>query len=475
MDLQRSSMIHFFPMPYPDESIYSIFSRYNILTGNNNYQITVNELVGSSFKRITPYYSNNLQFLCDQLPENTVYTTQYFIENHTILPFFKSFVPDERFERAINSNEANILQRIGYTPLFDTDSIFYCPHCIKEDKKIYGEAYIHRSHQIDGNFICWKHKTFLSLHPIPKSKDCSFFDIEQFGMSDINFATEYQKEFLHLSSGIEKIFINYTNLPKYSLVRSKYFSQLNNKGYIINNGVINEKKLHNDFIDFYSENFLDSMNLFPEIGKISWLKKIMLTIPTLRSYHPIKHLLLINFLFGDITSFFNYQDDYILDYQKYYHSDRRYVIKDKSSDKYFRKKEFHQNKIIHILKQKPNLLRKQIYKENPYTYQWLIQNEKDWLETVLPKPYNRHCDIIDWGKRDAEFYIKTLEVIKYLLENNILEKISAFSLGKYVKYNFSADNLKKLPNTKALIEKYSESYPDFYKRKFNAYIHEIIQ
>jgi hypothetical protein len=130
---------------------------------------------------------------------------------------------------------------------------------------------------------------------------------------------------------------------------------------------------------------------------------------------------------------------------------------------YFKKKEFHQSKIIKLLKQEPNLLRKQIYRRMPSSYQWIIRNEKDWLETNLPKPYRRRINRIDWDKRDSEIYIKTLGVIKDILENNIPEKISAYALSKHVKYNISRENLTKMPKTKALIEKYSESYPDFNK------------
>ena len=40
-------MIRFFPMPYPNESIYNIFVRYDKKTGNNNYYLTAEDLMGN--------------------------------------------------------------------------------------------------------------------------------------------------------------------------------------------------------------------------------------------------------------------------------------------------------------------------------------------------------------------------------------------------------------------------------------------
>lgn len=39
-------MSRFFPMPYPDESIYSVFVRYDEESGNDSYFATVKDLIG---------------------------------------------------------------------------------------------------------------------------------------------------------------------------------------------------------------------------------------------------------------------------------------------------------------------------------------------------------------------------------------------------------------------------------------------
>ncbi len=76
-------MSRFFPMPYPDESIYSIFVRYDEESGNDNYFATVKDLIGKMHSSINYTFVNGLDYLCKQLPESSTYTPEYFINNHT--------------------------------------------------------------------------------------------------------------------------------------------------------------------------------------------------------------------------------------------------------------------------------------------------------------------------------------------------------------------------------------------------------
>jgi hypothetical protein len=78
-------------MPYPNESIYNIFVRYDKKTGNNNYYLTAEDLMGNMHSKINFSFCNNLEYLCNELPKGTIYVPEYFINNHTVLPIYKSF------------------------------------------------------------------------------------------------------------------------------------------------------------------------------------------------------------------------------------------------------------------------------------------------------------------------------------------------------------------------------------------------
>ncbi|WP_434296061.1 hypothetical protein [Clostridium sporogenes] len=77
--------------------------------------------------------------------------------------------------------------------------------CIAEDRKIYGEAYLHRIHQLDGNFICDKHKCLLKIYkPEITERKNSFVDIEKLiaNFFDENNESDISNELLLISSDI---------------------------------------------------------------------------------------------------------------------------------------------------------------------------------------------------------------------------------------------------------------------------------
>ena len=470
-------MIYFFPMPYPDESMYNIFVRYNRLTGNNNYYLTANDLIGNRSAHVNFCFANNLDFLCNQFPEGSSFNSDYFLLNHTILPIYKSFVPEDRFEKALNSckndNASTAISSIGYSSglLFNIGGFSYCPDCIKEDQKKYGEAYIHRSHQIDGNFTCIKHRTILSVHLPNKSDFRTLYDINEIDLNSkkINDSVIYLRKFENLSHDIDAL-LNLSNImPNYGLTKRKYLSRLRDRGYFLNNGKVDQLKLHRDFINHYEENFLIYIKSYTDPqDSNSWLKTI--TTNTSKAIHPLRNLLLINFLFNGIEDFINYSVNQI----SYFKSPSVEVIKPYNDYDILKNK--HKSKLLLLLAQEPNLRRSQIYRKLKNTYVWLSKNEKEWMENVLPKPYKRMDYIrskINWEERDTAFYIKAKNTIHNILDNGTLERITIHTISKLINYKSLYKNLNKMPKTQALIKQHSETPIDFNKRKLQIIINNL--
>lgn len=470
-------MIYFFPMPYPDESMYNIFVRYNRLTGNNNYYLTVNELIGTRNAHVNFCFANNLDYLCNQFPEGSSFNSDYFLLNHTILPIYKSFVPEDRFERALNSfkndNASTAISSIGYSSglLFNIGGFSYCSDCIKEDQKKYGEAYIHRSHQIDGNFTCIKHHTILNVYLPKKSDFRTLYDINEIDLNSIkiNDSVIYLRKLLNVSHDIDALLNLYNKMPDYSLTKRKYLSRLRDKGYFLDNGKINQLKLHHDFINHFEDNFLVYLKSYPDPQDInSWLKTI--TTNTSRTIHTLRSLLLINFLFNGIEDFINYPVRQI----PYINNPSVEVYK--ANNDYNILKKYHKNKLLILLAQEPNLRRSQIYRKLKNTYVWLSKNEKEWFEDVLPKPYQRKDYIrskINWEERDSAYYIKVNNAIHNILYNGILERITTHTISKLIDYKSLYKNLNKMPKTQALIKEHSETPIDFNKRKLQITINNL--
>ncbi len=464
-------MIYFFPMPYPDESLYNIFVRYNKLTGNNNYTATVTELVGNRYAHINFYFPNNLEYLCKQLPEKCSINPDYFIQSHTILPVYKPFTPDERFNNAINNFKnttkslGSSIASIGYTSgsLFKVNGIAYCPECIIEDKEKFGEAYIHRSHQIDSNFICLKHRYLLHVYQIPENKEfVKFYDINELDLSKEKIIHENFHD-LKLTSNIDKLLKYYYEMPYFNLTKEKYKSMLYKKGYYHNNGNVCQYRLHQDFINYHTQEYLlflksnvDSNN------RNSWLEAI--TTNNELSIHPIRHLLFIDFLFGEIEDFINYNNVSIPSFAK---GNLQNI--NNSHSLYNLKTEKYKHRLLDLLKKEPTLNRIQIYEKARTSYEWLSKYEKEWMESILPKS-TRGKEY--WDEKDSFYYLKVYEVIHNILNLNSSEIITIQHLTRILNFRF-AKHLNKMPKTRALINEFRETPREYYKRKIKFTINEL--
>ncbi|WP_434296062.1 hypothetical protein [Clostridium sporogenes] len=73
------------------------------MTENNNYFITVKELLRQMYAKVTYTLANRLNYLCNALPNGAEYTPECFIENNMILLFYKPFIHLNRYKKAIEN------------------------------------------------------------------------------------------------------------------------------------------------------------------------------------------------------------------------------------------------------------------------------------------------------------------------------------------------------------------------------------
>ena len=280
------------------------------------WQHTAKELFGNSTHNPHILYALNLGFFCNQLPSELKIDPEYIINNMIIFPFFKPFMI---FERAINvikrmvDDAKHVAGEIGT----NTGKIFLkegrivkvCKACLKSDENDYEEAYIHRIHQVPGNFLCIKHNTPLSYFSVPEGK--SNYEIAIDALYDSELASFQIKPNLikyYISLGEDIEFVLNGGLSDFSIdtIKQRYRQRLQEKGYLIGN--IKQIPLSGDFKQFYPVDFLESLESnFDDRDKNNWLQHI---VNCKIFVHPIRHLLFIRFLFGSTKEFLSYIDEY---------------------------------------------------------------------------------------------------------------------------------------------------------------------
>lgn len=158
-------MIAFFPKLYADELVYSWFSHYYTKSGYLSLRYALDDLY------INRCVNPDIEFLNELRPEVIELVTKQcsmekLVMEHTMFPSYGRFLPNAKKQEAyktllsMHGNFNNLLS-IPKNQRGKGRKLRYCPLCVKEDRKLYGETYWHRVHQIQGLQVCSIHGCYL--------------------------------------------------------------------------------------------------------------------------------------------------------------------------------------------------------------------------------------------------------------------------------------------------------------------------
>lgn len=151
-------MIAYLPNIYPDELVYSWCCRYYAHSGLPSYSMALEDLFSEKSYRISYEFSGCFNSEAKAIIDKMI-KVEDLIEEHTMFPYYGRFTPYARrtaaYDALING------ERLGkLLPLSNSTEerfLMYCPVCATEDRKSYGEAYLHRIHQIRHIGVCHRH------------------------------------------------------------------------------------------------------------------------------------------------------------------------------------------------------------------------------------------------------------------------------------------------------------------------------
>lgn len=156
--------------PNPDETIYSLVTRYHILSGNPGPYVTERELLGDRPRSGRGgLYGFRLLAAAHAFPaDDPLASVEYLANHHSALPYFTCFFTDRALKNlaAVIRDPAHrrVLPHLGLqnSPAATSDqSMVYCPDCVTEDLKSLGYAFWRISHQLPFVIVCFRHRTRL--------------------------------------------------------------------------------------------------------------------------------------------------------------------------------------------------------------------------------------------------------------------------------------------------------------------------
>jgi hypothetical protein len=310
-------MLEHFPDPYPDEILYSVWARFS---DNVRYPLkndVFQELFG--YENASPVIDLpcHLGYFVDHLPTGHKYDVDYFIRNHTLLPFYASFLPLEKYksirEQMISGSGEGIHAKIGTQgyPISRPSWLRFCPLCLKGDKERFGECYWHRLHQVPGVEICLIHRIFLensSFAVVGLLKERRFISAENVSWS-VAPRMVTSSSLSQILSDIVKdvIYLLRTAFlfPNDHILYERYSFLLSQRNLLTRKGLVRNVEMMEAFEDYYPPSVLALLHcdVNKTHGRNNW--PIKLVTPSRGSGHPLWHILVIHFLHSTVEAFFH--------------------------------------------------------------------------------------------------------------------------------------------------------------------------
>lgn len=303
-------MLGFFPKPYKDEYYYSILARYHQQSGNSFKSQSLQDLTGRFYRMnyVFPFGLNQLVAKLQQFSEQ--FTTEYFVQNHTLIPLIRHFMSDENLNNLINKKgDFKTLFRNFRTRDGEVDSkehLYYCSECLKEQFETNGEGYWNRIHQTPGLFVCLHHRCLLNRLNNHSFRDEEFILPKLVDIQDpkIVYSDSVMDCLFDLAEDIKYLFEKeFCLYPKdYYLQKYKTILKVKGLAFPIQQS---QEKLIDLMLGYYPIKFLELLNSsFQKTDRTVWLRYLNGNGKYINTLHPIRHLLLMRLLCGSARGFF---------------------------------------------------------------------------------------------------------------------------------------------------------------------------
>lgn len=316
-------MLSHFPTAHPDETLYSLCARYYDRVRYPNKKAVPQELFGTTSATAVTDLPPRLDALASRFPPKSGMTADRIINDYTLLPFYRPFLDPEIARRVrqdmAGSNGSAVHMRAGImagrVPI--PERLRFCPACRTEDLKLFKETYWHRLHQLPGVEVCPDHAVFLEKSDAlarHASNPFQFLSAVEFTEDrparPVDAADPSHAILLKLAADAVWLLKGRAKTGGLGGLRNRYLSLLIERGLASYSGCIRAGKLLGKFRRHCPPPLLKSLRCElsgADQEKGNWLLRLVRR-PN-HSHHPLRHLLLINFLGTSAEKFFGLPEE----------------------------------------------------------------------------------------------------------------------------------------------------------------------
>jgi hypothetical protein len=191
----------------------------------------------------------------------------------------------------------------------------FCPVCLQEDKNRYGEIYWHRLHQAPGVEVCPLHQVFLENSNAParnRTKQNTFISareaVDNRPVRALDLSNPSHQVLLRIAQEADWLLNQLCLTFEPNDLSEKYLILLTNSGFASISGIVSTSDFQKCFLEFYPSEVLQLLQCHPaEKGHSPWLGMILTDLKRNKVHHPLRHLLICQFLRSKLRDFFNIQ------------------------------------------------------------------------------------------------------------------------------------------------------------------------
>lgn len=472
-----------FPVPYPNELIYSTIARAGVYQGIVSPKQLLDEVYGNRKVIATLDLPSHLGVIAKHLHQTGRYAVQQLIYEHTLFPLYAPFVSKERRDEAIRLMEyqaqgaVHLMLGVAASRVKNDNRFRYCPDCAAIQIKEHGETFWQRDWYLPALPYCPKHGALAffdravddhrhqfwalshtELFPID-SKD-SICQLTALAAYIVPLLDSPQAQ--ELSPSFEQWTLFYQRLAQdLGLTRGKH----------VRHDLVAERVRHS-----FSDDVLEKLHLTLEENKETcWLKSLFRKHRKTFSY--LQHSIVWQALLPKLTVIEVLQQASSI-------SDKvivKQTIEENQSEiaEKLPKREHWQR----LVKQHRGIKLARESLEGGALYAWLYRHDRTWLIRWNQKNKSTRSGslrVVDWQQRDRLAVRQLLTKIRNLDESLDHPRVTASWLLKQIPNgNLLSKNLNKLPLVALCLKRYTESVADYQIRRVcRAYVellHEEVE
>lgn len=145
-----------FPMPYPDELLYSTIARAGVRMGITSPKELLDEVFGNRKVVATSDLPGHLRSITKHYPDRLGLSVETLAYRHTLFPLYAPFVPEKRRKECLRliakstRGAIHLLLGVAASRINQPRNLRLCTGCVGEQIIRYGEPYWMRSWQVRG-------------------------------------------------------------------------------------------------------------------------------------------------------------------------------------------------------------------------------------------------------------------------------------------------------------------------------------